>query len=393
MFERLPAAAPDKIIELMGMFRADAREDKIDLGVGVYKNAEGKTPVMRAIKAAEARLLEAQDSKSYVGLMGDGEFCDAMREMVLGDAVPADRVAVAQTPGGTGAVRQLYKIIQQANPDITLWMSDPTWPNHPAIAKAEGLSFKTYPYLHPERLDVDFDAMMSAIGGAKSGDAILLHGCCHNPTGANLSLDQWNTLSAALIERGLLPFIDFAYQGFGDGLDADAMGVRHMAGEVPEMVIAASCSKNFGVYRDRVGAMLAITNSDEAGGLMKGAMASINRLAYSFPPDHGAKAVQIVLADPKLRAEWKTELEDMRKGMLELREALAAELRRTTNSDRFDFVADHRGMFSRLGLTPEQVATLREKHGIYMVGDSRINVAGLRSDLIGKLASAIAEVI
>jgi aromatic-amino-acid transaminase len=393
MFESLPASAPDKIIELMGMFKADTRTDKIDLGVGVYKDASGKTPVMRAVKAAEERLLKAQDSKSYVGLMGDLDFVDAMREMVLGDAVAKTRVVGAQTPGGTGAVRQLYKILQSANPDATLWMSDPTWPNHPAIAKAEGLDFKTYPYLHPERLDVDFDAMMTTLEGAKAGDAILLHGCCHNPTGANLDQAQWKALTTFMTERDLLPFIDFAYQGFGDGLEEDALGVRHMAAHVPEMMIAASCSKNFGLYRDRVGAMFAVTNSDDGAGLMRGAMASINRLAYSFPPDHGAKVTQIILSDKDLTEDWKAELEEMRSGMLELRVALAEELRRATNSDRFDFVAHHRGMFSRLGLSPEQVATLREEHGIYMVGDSRVNIAGLRKEVISKLSTAIASVL
>ncbi len=393
MFEKLPKAAPDKIIELMGMYRADERTDKIDLGVGVYKDATGKTPVMRAIKAAEARLLETQDSKSYVGLLGDLDFVDIMRQMVLGDSVDAARVVGAQTPGGTGAVRQLYKVVEAANPDVTVWMSDPTWPNHPAMAKAEGLSMQTYRYLHPERLDVDFEGMMADLAGAKPGDAILVHGCCHNPTGANLDAAQWEALTAFIVERELLPFIDFAYQGFGDGLDEDAAGVRYMAARVPEMLIAASCSKNFGVYRDRVGVMLAVTNSDDAIGLVKGSMASFNRLNFSFPPDHGAKVVQMVLADPALTADWKAELEDMRKGMLALRVSLADALRLATNSDRFDFVAKHRGMFSRLGLSLEQVVRLREEFGIYMVGDSRINVAGLRPDLIEKLARAIAAVI
>lgn len=393
MFEKLPEAAPDKIIELMGMFRADERTDKIDLGVGVYKDATGKTPVMRAIKAAEARLLETQDSKSYVGLLGDLDFVDIMRQMVLGDGVDATRVVGAQTPGGTGAVRQLYKVVEAANPDVTIWMSDPTWPNHPAMAKAEGLAMQTYRYLHPDRLDVDFEGMMADLAAAKPGDAILVHGCCHNPTGANLDAAQWEALTALIIDRQLMPFIDFAYQGFGDGLDEDAAGVRYMAARVPEMLIAASCSKNFGVYRDRVGVMLAVTSSDAANGLVKGAMASFNRLNFSFPPDHGAKVVQMVLADPELTADWKAELEEMRSGMLELRVGLADALRKATNSDRFDFVATHRGMFSRLGLSGEQVIRLREEFGIYMVGDSRINVAGLRADLIDKLARSIASVI
>lgn len=393
MLENLPAQAPDKIIELMGLFKADTRTDKIDLGVGVYKDATGKTPVMRSVKAAERQLVEAQASKSYVGLLGDLEFCDVMRDLVLGDAVDASRVVVAQTPGGTGAIRQLYQMIKIASPDATLWMSDPTWPNHPAIAKSMDISMQTYPYLHPETLEVDFDAMLEALDGAKAGDVILLHGCCHNPTGANLTLDQWKTLTDLVISKDLLPLIDIAYQGFGDGLDQDAAGVRHMAAGVKEMLLAASCSKNFGVYRDRVGAMMAISSTQKGHDLAKSNMASVNRLNYSFPPDHGAKVVQMVMVDDALRADWLEELESMRTGMLELRTELAEALRRETNSDRFDFVARHRGMFSRLGLSPEQVLRLREEFGVYMVGDSRVNIAGLRLEIIERLAKAIAAVI
>ena len=304
MLENLPAQAPDKIIELIGLFKADTRTDKIDLGVGVYKDARGETPVMRSVKAAERQLVEAQESKSYVGLMGDLQFCDVMRALVLGDAVDGARVVSAQTPGGTGAIRQLYQMVQLGAPDATLWMSDPTWPNHPAIAKSMGMSMQTYPYLHPETLEVDFDAMVASIEQAKAGDVILLHGCCHNPTGANLSLDQWKVLTETVKAKGLLPLIDIAYQGFGDGLDEDAAGVRHMAGFVDEMLIAASCSKNFGVYRDRVGVMMAVTSSDAARDLARANMASVNRLNYSFPPDHGAKVVQMVLTDPTLKADW-----------------------------------------------------------------------------------------
>lgn len=393
MLEQLPPAAPDQIIELMGLFRADPRSDKIDLGVGVYKDADGRTPVMRAVKEAERRLVDGQDSKSYVGLLGDTAFCAAMRDLVLDGAVPNDRVALAQTPGGTGAVRQLYEMIQKAAPAATLWMSEPTWPNHPAIARNLGLPIATYPYLDPDTLDVDFDGMRDALSQAPAGDVVLLHGCCHNPTGANLTPAQWAELTALIVARDLTPMLDIAYQGFGDGLDEDAAGLRAMAAQVPEMLIAASCSKNFGVYRDRVGVMMAIGADSAAAKLATAAMASVNRLNYSFPPDHGGKAVHMVLADPALRADWQAELEEMRTGMLGLRQGLADALRRETNSDRFDFIARHRGMFSRLGLTPEQVRTLREAHGIYMVGDSRINVAGLRTEILERLAKAIAAVI
>lgn len=393
MLEMLPEAAPDKIIALMQLFREDPRDKKVDLGVGVYKDIDGRTPIMRSVKAAEQKLWEIQDSKSYVGLLGDLDFVAAMQKMVLGDAVPAQNVAGAQTTGGTGAVRQLYELVMLANPQATVWMSDPTWPNHPAMAKAVGLKIETYPYLDPKTLEVGFDAMMDGLNAAKAGDVVLLHGCCHNPTGANLDMAQWEAVTELVLSKGLLPMIDFAYQGFGDGIDEDAAGVRYMATKVPELVIAASCSKNFGVYRDRVGSMFAITRDPAARDRTQSTFASLNRLAYSFPPDHGAKVISLLLADDALRADWEAELEEMRVSMRGLREALAEALRRETNSDRFDFIARHRGMFSRLGLTQEQVERLRNEYGYYMVGDSRFNVAGLRADIIEPLAKAIAAVI
>jgi len=248
---------------------------------------------------------------------------------------------------------------------------------------------KTYRYFDGETLGVDFDGMKADLADAKPGDVILLHGCCHNPTGANLSLDQWATLTDLIVEHRLVPMIDMAYQGFGDGLDDDAAGVRHMAARVPEMLIAASCSKNFGLYRDRVGVALALSATPEASGVTKANIATLNRLNFSFPPDHGAKVVSIILNDAELRADWMAELEDMRQDMLTLRTGLAEALRRETNSDRFDFVADHRGMFSRLGLGPDQVAALRKDHGIYMVGDSRVNIAGLPRDGLDRIARAM----
>lgn len=392
MFETLKPSPPDKIIELLEMFRADPRTDKLDLGVGVYKDANGKTPVMRAVKAAEKRLLESQESKSYVGILGDLDFVRAMGELALGDAVPADRLAGAQTPGGTGAIRQLLELIKRSSPTATVWYSDPTWPNHPAILSYLGIPSRTYRYFDEATGGVDFAGMMADLVGMKPGDVLLLHGCCHNPTGANLTLDEWRELTDFVVKAGVVPFIDLAYQGFGDGLEADAAGVRHMAAAVPEMLLAVSCSKNFGLYRDRVGAAFTISETPERAAITRANMASLNRLNFSFPPDHGAKVVAIILGDPALKADWQDELEAMRTGMLELRKGLADELRRATNSDRFDFVGVHRGMFSRLGLSPEQVAKLRQDFGIYAVGDSRINIAGLPARGLGKLAAAIASV-
>ncbi len=392
MFETLKPTPPDKIIELLGLFRADPRSDKIDLGVGVYKDAAGRTPVMRAVKAAEARLLKEQDSKAYVGLLGDTDFVREMATLALGDAVPAERLAGAQTPGGTGAIRQLCELIRRASPGATVWLSDPTWPNHPAILGYLGIATRNYRYFDEATRGVDFPGMIADLDAMQPGDVILLHGCCHNPTGANLDLGQWQAVTDLVLAKKAVPLIDLAYQGFGDGLDEDVKGVRLMAAAVPEMMLAASCSKNFGLYRDRVGAAFVLAPEKATADIARLNLASLNRLNFSFPPDHGAKVVAMILGDPALRADWMAELEAMRLRMLELRQGLASALRRETNSDRFDFVATHRGMFSRLGASPEQVAALRKDFGIYAVGDSRVNVAGLPSDGLDKIARALVAV-
>ncbi len=389
MLEALKAQPTDKIIELMGLFSADPRSDKIDLGVGVYKDAQGKTPVMRAVKVAEARLLEQQTTKSYVGLLGDLGFVEAMRALIFGDSVSADRIAGAQTPGGTGAIRQLLELVRLGNPEARVFHSHPTWPNHPAILNYLGMPSRTYRYFDAATRGVDFAGMLADLDAAERGDVVLLHGCCHNPTGANLDFEQWRAVTEFLARRGAVPMIDLAYLGFGDGLEADAAGLRHMAGQVPEMLLAASCSKNFGLYRDRVGVSLVVAGAPNLAAITRGNLAMLNRLTYSFPPDHGAKVVEIILSDAGLKTEWMAELEGMRQTMLGLRTGLAEALRRASNSDRFDFVAHHRGMFSLVGASPEQVAALRRDHGIYMVGDSRINIAGLPAGRLDHLAAAI----
>ncbi len=392
MFETLKPTPPDKIIELMGLYKADPRDDKVDLGVGVYKDAAGRTPVMRAVKAAEAQLLKEQDTKSYVGILGDQQFVSLMADLALGDAVPRERLAGAQTPGGTGAIRQLAELIRRANPAATVWLPDPTWPNHPAILRYLDIPAKSYRYFDQTTRGVDFDGMMADLTTIEAGDVLLLHGCCHNPTGANLSLGEWSELTDFVLASGAVPLIDLAYQGFGDGLDADVAGVRHLAAAVPEMMLAASCSKNFGLYRDRVGAAFVLAPDQATADLARSNLGSLNRLNFSFPPDHGAKVVAMILSDPALKADWMAELEAMRLGMLDLREGLAAALRRETNSDRFDFVAKHRGMFSLLGASPTQVSALRNDYGVYVVGDSRVNIAGLPADGLDKLARALVAV-
>ena len=392
MFEHLKAQPADKILALMQMFREDPRDNKIDLGVGVYKNAEGVTPVMRAIKAAEHKLWEEQETKAYVGLVGDPAFSDAMINLILSDSVPRDSVAAAATPGGTGAVRQAFELIQMANPKARVFVSNPTWPNHISILKYLGIETITYRYFDDETRAVDFDGMMADLQAVQPGDVVLLHGCCHNPTGANLNLVEWQAVIDLLNTHQALPMIDIAYQGFGDGLEEDAAATRLVASHVPECLIAASCSKNFGIYRERTGLLMAVSQDTGARGLNQDTLAFLNRQNYSFPADHGARLVTMILNDPGLRADWAAELEDVRLSMLDLRKSLADELQQVSGSDRFAFLAQHRGMFSRLGTTPDLVERLRAEHGIYMIGDSRMNIAGLNQQTIPILAKAIVDV-
>ena len=390
MFETVTPPEPDKIIRLMGMFAADARTDKVDLGVGVYRSPEGTTPVMAAVKEAEHRIWAAQESKTYVGLRGDLGFLDAMRRLILGKSVPADRVAGAGTPGGTGAVRQVLETVHRLNPAATVWISDPTWPNHPAIIDHLGQKRRSYRYYDATTGGIDRAGMMADLAGAGRGDLILLHGCCHNPTGADLLPDDWQEIAALCARTGAIPFVDMAYQGFGLGLEEDAAGVRLLAEALPEVLIAASCSKNFGLYRERVGTVLIVT---EAKAAAEGVLAGMNRQNFAFPPDHGARVVQEILGDEVLGALWRGELEAMRRAMEGNRRALAVALRAATGSDRFGFLAAHRGMFSLIGATPAQVDRLREDHGIYLVGDGRMNVAGLTPETIPRVARALAEVL
>ncbi len=391
MFETLKPQPADKILALMQMYRDDPRADKIDLGVGVYKNAEGVTPVMRAIKAAEHKLWEEETTKAYTGLAGDPGYADAMIKLILGDSVARGNIAAAATPGGTGAVRQAFELVRMANPKARVFVSDPTWPNHISILKYVGIETVTYRYFDPETRGVNFDGMMEDLKGAEKGDVVLLHGCCHNPTGANLNLSQWQEVVDLLNARGLIPMIDIAYQGFGDGLEEDAAGVRLVASSTPECLIAASCSKNFGIYRERTGLLMAVSQDSGAQTLNQGTLAFLNRQNFSFPPDHGARLVTMILNDAALRADWAAELEEVRLGMLGLRQQLADELQRLSGSDRFGFIAQHRGMFSLLGTTPDLVEKMRVDNGIYMVGDSRMNIAGLNKTTVPLLAQAIID--
>lgn len=391
MFNSLQQQPADKILALMQVYKEDPRENKIDLGVGVYKDASGQTPIMQSIKQAEHMLWETQDTKSYVGLTGTPEFSQTMIDLVLGDKFDKNLTASAATPGGTGAVRQAFELGKMANPNLRVFVSDPTWPNHLSILKYLGIPVEPYRYFDAKTRAVDFSSMMTDLENAKEGDLILLHGCCHNPTGANLKAPEWDAIIELLLKSGATPMIDIAYQGFGDGLEEDASGVRKLVNSVPETIIAASCSKNFGIYRERTGLLIVVSHDKDARDLNQSTLAFLNRQNFSFPPDHGARLVTMVLSDEELKRSWMEELEAVRTSMLSLRTQLATELEKLSGSNRFGFLADHRGMFSRLGASPEQVNELRENHAVYMVGDSRLNIAGLNSKTVPVLAKAIVD--
>lgn len=393
MFESLPESKPDAILKLMDTFRQDARPHKMDLGVGIYKDAAGKTPVLKAVKQAEKLLLETQDTKAYVGPIGSRPFSEAMVRQVFGQNAQTDRIRCAQSTGGTGALRILADLLKLSRPNAAIWVSDPTWPNHVPIFTAAGIEMKSYPYYDAEKCEVSFDAVLSTLNSASDGDIVLLHGCCHNPTGADLTIEQWQQVADVCLAKNLFPFFDLAYQGFGDGLEEDAASVKLFAEQMPEFVVAASCSKNLGLYRERTGAaMLFCQNSAQADRAL-GMLGVVIRSNYSMPPDHGANTSHLVLTTDSMNTVWRTELEDMRLRMVRLRKSFADAMRQRTNSDRFDYIINQKGMFSRLPLSPSQIESLRDNNAIYIVGDGRINVAGLPEEDMDALAEAISAVL
>ncbi len=392
MFETLPDAKPDGIIALMQAFADDPRMGKIDLGVGVYRDEAGRTLVMQAVKDAERHIVATQESKSYLSLAGDHRFLDAMGRLLLGGAVPEARLAAVGTPGGTAAVRQICALVQLVRPEATIWVSAETWPNHVPLISAVGLAHRPYRYLDAASGTLDRAGMMDDLAQVAAGDIVLLHGCCHNPTGVELASQDWAEIAALLDARGAVPFVDMAYQGFGEGLDADAGGLRHLAARLPEVLVAASCSKNFGLYRERVGLAMAVI-PEEHRARVAGTLAGLNRRVFAFPPDHGGRVVSTILSDQKLRALWQAELDEMRERVHANRRTLAEALRAEAGTDRFDFIVTQAGMFSLLPLTPGQITALRAEHGIYMLGDGRVNMAGLNAQSVPVVAQAMAQVI
>lgn len=380
----------------MARFREDPSPDKVDLGVGVFRDLTGNTPVLDCIKRAEGAVLAAQTTKTYVAAAGRAEFNSQVADLVLGPehvALRDGRVRVLQTPGGCGALRVGAELTRAAAPGTTVHISSPTWGNHASLLGSSGLRLAEYPYYDVSAHRLRFDALLERLEAAPAGDLVLLHACCHNPTGADLSADQWRALGAVLARRRLTPFLDLAYQGFGEDLDRDAGGLRLLSETLPEALIAVSFSKNLGVYRERVGALIVVTENQTQAEAARTHMLQIARSIYSMPPDHGAALAAHVFADPELRAQWVQELATMRERIEAMRGLLAQHLRAATGTREFDFLEGQRGMFSQLGCSVEAVALLREKHHIYMLGDSRMNLAGVMPHNVAYVAECIASVI
>ena len=393
-FAQIVRVPGDPILGLMEAFRADTNPDKLDLGVGVYKDAQGLTPIPQAVKLAEQRLVDQQTTKSYVGGHGDPLFTARLAELVLGEdssALGEQRAAATQTPGGTGALRLAADFIAHSLPGRGIWLSDPTWPIHETLFAAAGLKVGHYPYVDADnRLNVE--AMLTALAQLPRGDVVLLHACCHNPTGFDLSQDDWYRVLEVVKARELLPLIDFAYQGFGDGLQQDAWAVRLFAKQLPELLITSSCSKNFGLYRERIGALLVCASNREQLLNIRSQLASIARNLWSTPPAHGAAIVASILDDRELKALWMGELESMRQRVASLRLGLVEALQAHGLAERFAHIGVQRGMFSYTGLSPQQVQQLRDEYSVYLVGSGRANVAGLDASRLEQLAQVIAQV-
>jgi len=396
MFEHIEQLPPDPILGLNQTFQKDPNPDKINLSVGVYQNAQGLTPIFSAVKKAEAQLLAAQQTKSYAPQAGDPAFIDTIGRLLLGDELVdklGDRFATVMTPGGCGALRMTAELLVQARPNAALWVSTPTWANHYPLLSSAGLSLKEYDYYSASLRGVDFDAMKASLNQIPSGDMVLLHGCCHNPTGADLTPEQWREVLAILGERELLPFFDIAYQGFGDGLDEDAYAIRLAAETLPELVVANSCSKNFGLYRERTGAAMVISKAERDTKAAHSQILSAARRSYSMSPYHGGGIVGYLLNSEQLTTEWKTELDQVRSRMNNLREQLAQQLNDAQNAINFDFLAQSKGMFCFLGIERDQVLTLRSEFGIYLLESTRINVAGLSEQNLPVIVKHVSDVI
>jgi aspartate aminotransferase len=396
MFEQFTPAPPDAILGLTEAFRKDTNPKKINLGVGVYKDESGNTPILASVKEAETRVLKGEKTKSYLPIEGSPIYNSATQTLLFGadhEIIRSKRAATAQAPGGTGALRMAADTIAKLTKGVTVWISNPTWPNHPSVFQAAGLAVKSYPYFDAKTNDVDFEGMMATLREIPSGDVLLLHGACHNPTGVDLTPEQWKAVAQVVVERKLLPLVDFAYQGFASGLMEDATGLHTIADTGVELLVANSYSKNFGLYNDRVGALTVIAKSEEDAQTLLSHIKQAIRANFSNPPAHGSAIVETILNDPQLRAQWESEVGDMRDRINSMRHLFVETLNEKGVERDFSFIARQRGMFSFSGLNPEQVKALRDDYAIYIVGSGRISVAGMAESTMDYLCTAIAEVL
>ena len=396
MFQSLKSLPPDPILGLTAAFKQENNPNKVDLGIGVYKDEKGNTPVMTAVKQAEQAILNSQLTKAYLGPMGSPEYNSAIAKLILGkdllDNLGGRRVTI-QTPGGCGGLRIAAEFIYTANANAKIWVSDPTWANHKPLIGSAGLEFKSYPYYNYETNSVNFEGMMEALKTASKGDVVLLHGCCHNPSGADLSIEQWEIIKNSALAQGFTVFIDLAYQGMGTGLNEDVYGVRLLAEALPELVVVSSCSKNFGLSRERTGAVTLICESEKACAASSTLLASAARSNYSMPPDHGAAIVQLILNSPELYSAWEDELTEVRNRINSLRFVFAEKLNGSKIPRDFSFIKNEKGMFSFLGASANQIQELINSYGIYLVNSSRINVASINDSNIDYLIDSITEVL
>ena len=396
MFQSLQALPPDPILGLTATFKTDANPNKIDLGMGVYKDGVGNTPIMKAVKQAEKIILQSQDSKTYVGPNGAADYNETIAKLILGQDLLRNlskRRVTVQTPGGCGGLRLAAEFISKANAEATVWVSDPTWANHKPLIGSAGLKFKSYPYYDHESHSVKFIDMLKILQQVPQGDLVLLHGCCHNPSGADLSPEQWEAVRDVALQQGFNVFIDLAYQGMGTGLEEDVHGVRLLAESLPELIIVSSCSKNFGLYRERTGAVTLVCDSDESCATASTVLTAAARANYSMPPDHGAAIVQLIMNTPELRSSWEEELKEIRDRINRLRSQFVQKLKDAEIARDFGFIENEKGMFSFLGVDTGQIKTLIENYSIYLVNSSRINVASINDNNIDYLVNSLAEVL
>jgi len=395
MFGRLEALPADPILGLSIKYRADENPLKIDLGVGVYKNEAGNTTILNCVKKAEKFRLENELTKTYIGGTGSALFNEKMTSLIFGDhkVIKENRVKTVSTPGGTGALRVAGEFIARCKSNAKIWLSNPTWANHKGVFEASGLNIQEYPYYDYENKTLDFDAMLTALKNVSADDFVLLHACCHNPSGMDLSQEQWQQVAQVAKDVGFTPLMDMAYQGFGDGIEEDAYGVRLMAESVNNMILCSSCSKNFGLYRERIGACTVIGETPATTEIANSVVLGVARVVYSMPPAHGAALVETILSSEELTQEWHIELAEMRNRINGNRKVIVDKLVEKGVTRDFSFIANQKGMFSFLGITPEQVQQLQDEYSIYMVGSSRMSIAGIAPSNVDYLAESIAKVL